>query len=229
MLKDFFSVLSEILLNPILFFSDIKDEDWYQRPVTIAGIASLILSFAVTISIFITTYLPIGATLFEKVNPSRVIFAYPTIVVLGFAFSVITLSIAFSLFLFLNLAVFGTLGWLVYFAGNVISKSHGDFLKHLKASFYLSATSILFVIPILMIILTKNKIIGFTNFRVGYNIIYGLLVIFLYGVEAIISRKMHGLKKWKAFVVALIPLLVLLAFGVGIDKFILPKIQPWII
>ncbi len=132
MLKDFFSVLSEILLNPILFFSDIKDEDWYQRPVTIAGIASLILSFAVTISIFITTYLPIGATLFEKVNPSRVIFAYPTIVVLGFAFSVITLSIAFSLFLFLNLAVFGTLGWLVYFAGNVISKSHGDFLKHLK-------------------------------------------------------------------------------------------------
>ena len=148
--------------------------------------------------------------------------------VLAFTFFVITYSITFGLFLVLILLLFWLLAVLLYYTGNLLAKGPGDYLKYLKASFYSSAVVIAFILPILFVILTKNRLMDFTNYVVGYNIIYSLVVLFLYGLEAIIARKAHGLKKWKAFVSALVPLLFMVIVGILANKVILPKIMPWI-
>ena len=57
---------------------------------------------------------------------------------------------------------------------------------------------------------------------------FTIVISFVYGIWAIAGRKVYGVSKWKAFIGALIPIILLLIFGVLFDKIALLKIQPWI-
>jgi len=227
MLKNYFQDLMKLLLQPILFFTRMPDSEWWDKPVTFLGITAMILAFFTAFSVFITQYIPIGSTLFEKVSGLKIIIVSPVMLVLAFMFSVIAFSILFVSFLAGMLLLFWMLGALIFWGGNIL-KGKGDYLKDVKASFYSSGIFLALIIPVFMLVLLKNKTMDFTNFAIGYNIFYGFAILFLYGLQAIIARKVHGLKKWKAFIVALLPFLVLIMLGVIVSYLILPKISPWI-
>jgi hypothetical protein len=65
-------------------------------------------------------------------------------------------------------------------------------------------------------------------FRAGFGFIYFLVLIYVYGLWAVAGRKTYGVPKWKAFLGAIVPIIILLIFGVLFDKIALPKLEPWI-
>lgn len=227
MIKEYLENLFAILLRPIWFFTFMPEGDWNDKPITFAGITAAFISFGIVIIVFWTQYSPISITLLEKVQPTKYLIITPVMATLAFTFFVITFSIAFGVLLFVILSMFWFLGVLLFLGGNILG-GYGDYFKDIKASFYSSAVSIVLLIPIFFVFLTKSKLMIFTNYVAGYNICYWFTALFLYGLQAIIARKVHNLRKWKAFVAALLPLIFMIIIGLAINKFILPKVFPWV-
>lgn len=228
MLKNYYDDLLRLIFRPILFYTRLPEGVWYEKPVSFVGITSVILAFFATFVVFITQYIPIGATLLEKVIPSKYIIISPVMLVLAFMFFVITFTIIFGVLLAALLLLFWALA-IALFLTAVSLGGKGDYLKNIKALFYLAGTALVFVIPILFIVLAKKKLMDFTNFSIGYNMLYSFWVLYLYGVLAIIARKIFKLEKSKAFICALVPVIFLIIVGILVHSFILPKFSGFIV
>ena len=227
MFKNYLDELSKLVFRPILFYSRLPEGEWHDKPVTFLGITGFIVSIVSAFIVFVTISLPIGATLFEKVQPSKYLIIAPVMFVLACAFSIMTLILVFGVVLAILFGLFWFIAVLLYPASNIFGE-RGNFIKDIKSLFYSSGTVLVFCLPILMVFLTKNRAMDFTNFVIGYNMLYSFWVLYLYGVMAIIARKEHNLPKWKAFAAAVLPVLFLILIGIIVNKAILPKIQPWI-
>jgi ABC-type transport system involved in multi-copper enzyme maturation permease subunit len=74
----------------------------------------------------------------------------------------------------------------------------------------------------------KYGLLDLATFRVGYNFIYFLVSIYLYGLWAIAFRNITSTVKWKAFALAVVPFILLLILGLAFDKIALTKVETWI-
>jgi hypothetical protein len=124
--------------------------------------------------------------------------------------------------------VFYALGYLLNLGGKLMG-GKADLYQSIKASYYSSATSLLMILVAIMAIFSKRGLMDFTNFKIGYNIIYSFFVLYLYGIMAIASRKTHGVERWKAFVAALVPIVLLIVAGLAVNLVLINKIQNWVI
>ncbi|MBI5700955.1 hypothetical protein HZC34_03785 [Candidatus Saganbacteria bacterium] len=236
MFRSYLNDLAKMIFRPILFFTVIPEGKWYDKPASFAGFTSALLSFVLASVIFVTQFMPIGSTMFEKVQPSKIIIASPVMAVLGLMFFAMTFALLFGLLLVILLILSATIGSLLFSASFVLFSKHEStvginnegFLKDIKASLYSSGSMAVFILPILMILLTKSSRMDFTNFKIGYNMLYSFWVLYMYGILAIIARKNHDLPKWKAFAAALLPIIFLILVGVVVSKVVLIKISSMI-
>ena len=227
MFKFYGQILWDVILRPIYFYTVLPKGEWSDKPLTFAGMTAWILAAVMSIVIFFTQLWPIGATLFEKVSGWQYLIIFPVALLLAFMFFLITIMIVGGVLMALLLSLFYVLGVLIHVASHALG-GRGDIFTAIKASFYSSAVLILGIFPILLIFLTKKGILDFTNFKIGYNMFYCFAVLYLYGIEAIISRKEYKVSKLKAFVAAILPVLLLIIIGLMISQLILPKMQPWL-
>jgi len=228
MFKWYLEMIWKIWVQPILFYTRMPAGDWADEPLTFCGINTWILAFFTTVVVFINQLIPIGATLLVQVHGLKIITAVPVIVVLAFMFFVIVISILGGVFMALFFSLFYILGALLYLAGRWLG-GKGEFFHSIKAVFYTSAVLLVGILPVIMVIFTKQGILDFTNFKIGYNIVYSFAVLYLYGLLAIAARKTQGLSRSKAFVAALLPVLLLVLVGLAMNKVILPRIANWIV
>lgn len=224
MFKSYWDNLMKLLFRPIYFFTFLPKGDWIDDSVTFVGITSSLLAFVGTIVIFITQYFVIGQTLFEKVVGWKWVFTVPTTIVLAFMFFVITFSIIFAIFLFALLGLFWIVSGILFYLGRIQNKA-SNYHEYLKASFYSSGVFVVFSLVELLVILTKRGLMDFTNFSVGYNMLYSFAVLYLYGIFAIILRKLGKYEKGKAFLAATIPAIFLILVGIAVGFVILPKLK----
>jgi hypothetical protein len=216
-----------IWFRPILFFSRLPGGEWTGESVTFTGVIAWILALLVAAVVFITQYVPIGGTLWEGVPTGKLILVVPVMVLLGAMFFFVTFVILGGVFLALILGLFYALGALLYWSSKLLG-GRGSFLETIKASNYSSAVILVFILPILMMIATKRGILDFTNFRIGFNMTCSFAVLYLYGLQAIISRKVAGLSRPMAFTAALACALALAVLFWAVNFAILPKLAPWI-
>lgn len=231
MFKPYWDNLMKLLFRPIYFFTFLPKGDWIDDSVTFVGITSSLLAFVGTIVIFITQYFVIGQTLFEKVVGWKWVFTVPTTIVLAFMFFVITFSIIFAMFLFALLALFWIISGVLFYLGRLPARPAGgqnkasNYHEYLKASFYSSGVMVVFSLVELLVILTKRGLMDFTNFSIGYNMLYSFAVLYLYGIFAIILRKLGKFEKGKAFLIAVIPAIFLALIGIAVGFVVLPKLK----
>ena len=83
-------------------------------------------------------------------------------------------------------------------------------------------------LAVVIAFLTHFELLSFELFRVGYNFIFVLLVLYVYGLWAVIGRRVYGVPKWKAFTGALVPVLMLLIFAFAFDKIGMERLKSWI-
>jgi len=228
MFKRYLETVAQVLVRPIFFYTNLPAGDWREESVTFCSITSWVLAFVLSIVIFINQLLPVGVTLWVQVTGWKLAIISPVMAVLTFMFFVIIYSIIGGALMAGLLALFSALGCLLYFGGKVMG-GQSELVSSIKASLYGSAVALVMIFPMIFMILSKRGILDFTNFKIGYNIVYSFFVLYLYGILAIAARKTQGIERWKAFAAAVLPAAILIILGIFVSIFVLPRMQNWVV
>lgn len=226
-IRDYLEIWWTILVRPIYFYAKMKDDSWQGKSLSFFLVASWILAFAATIIVFVVQYIPVGSTLVEGISGFKFITILPVLLTLMFVFFSITLLISGGFFVFTFFILFYFVALMLHYIYMFLG-GKGN-LRHMVQSVLYSSAVLLFAILLLsLIILTKYAGLDFSLFRAGFNFFYFLILLYVYGLWAVAGRKTYGVSKWKAFAGALVPVLLLLIFGILFDKIALCKLQSWI-
>jgi len=226
-MSNYYKTWWTIMLRPIYFYTRLKEESWQKDATSFALITSWLIGFLTAVIVFILHYIPIGSTLVEKVAGYKLIIVAPVIFMLALAFFMMTFMIVSGL---LVIGVFSSMLATGCFLHYMYIKmgGKGSLNRMLQDMLYSSAVLPMASLILIFTFFTKYGGMGFAVFRGGYNFFYLLSLIYFYGLWAIAGRKVYGIPKWKAFACAIIPVIVLLIFGLVFDKIMLPRLQPWI-
>lgn len=216
-----------IIARPIYFYTKLKEESWKEKSLTFLLYTSWILAAAVTLAILLIQYLPIGSTLVEGIRGFKFIIILPVLITLALVFLGITLLILGGVLALVLGAAFYAVGFVLHYT-YLLMGGKGSLNRMVQSSLYSSAVALAGLFPALFAILTRYNLLDFSLFRVGYNLVYAMTILFVYGLWAVAGRKTYNVPKWKAFLGALVPVVLLLLFGFAFDKIALSKIETWI-
>ena len=216
-----------IILRPIYFYTVFAEEDWREKALTFLFVNSWILAAATALFVFFVQYVPIGKTLVGGVSGFKFVLILPVLIALAAVFFLITALILGGFFIGAFFVMFYAVSACLHYV-YIMLGGKGHLNKMLQYVFYSSAVLAFGLLIILLMFLTSYGLLDFTLFRTGFIIVYGLISIYVYGLWAIAGRKTYGVSKTKAFIGALLPVIILLIFGVLFDKIALPVLQPWI-
>ena len=227
MLKWYFETWWTIIARPIYFYTKLKEESWKEKSLTFLVITSWLLAAAMTLAIFLIQYLPIGSTLVEGIKGFKFLIVLPVLLTLALVFLGMTLLILGGVLVIGLGAAFYAVGFILHYT-YILLGGKGSLNRMLQNSLYSSAVALAGLFPSLFALLTRYNLLDLSLFRVGYNLVYGLVGLFVYGLWAVAGRKAYGVPKWKAFAGALVPVIILLIFGIAFDKIALSKLETWI-
>ncbi|MFA4858277.1 MAG: YIP1 family protein [Candidatus Margulisiibacteriota bacterium] len=215
-LKEYALTWWEVVSAPILFFTVMEPEDWRGRPLDFLLVSSWILSFFIAVTIFVVQMIPVGQYLMEGLAGIKFLIALPVVLALGLMFSAIIFIILGGFAMFFSFGAFYLLGWVLhviskYFNGE---KSAEDMLQ---AVFYSSAVMLFFVVTLFLAILSNFGFLSFEIFRVGFDVVLYLSLLFIYGLWSILVRKVGGHSKPRAFLLAAIPFVFCLLLAIIFD------------
>ena len=215
------------MARPIYFYTKLREEGWKQKALTFFLWNSWLLAAVATLAIFVIQYIPIGATLVEGISGMKFLTILPVLVTLALVFMLITLFILAGVFIFAFGAAFCVIGFILHYTYQLLG-GKGSMNRMIQSSLYSTAVMAVIVFPLFFAVLTRYNLLDLALYRVGYNLIYVLTILFVYGLWAVAGKKAYDVPKWKAFTGALVPVIFLLIFGLLFDKIALPKLEAWI-
>jgi hypothetical protein len=151
----------------------------------------------------------------------------PVLVTLGLAFFMITFLIVGGLLVMLFGAAFIALGYILHYVYKPFG-GKGSLNRMVQSSLYSSAVILFLVLPALFGVMTRYGWLELSLFKVGFNIVYVFIAVYVYGLWAVAARKTYGVARWQAFAGALVPVFLMLIFGFIFDKIGIEKIESWI-
>jgi len=226
-MAQYFKTWWTIIFQPIYFYAKLKEESWQDDSLTFLLSTSWILGFVATLIVFVIQYVPIGGTLVEGIAGFKFILILPVLFALAFVFFLITFLIlggAFTCaFFVLFYSTATTLNQIYSLLGG-----KGSLNRMIQSVFYSSAVSLVALLILFLMVLTRYAGMDFMLFRYGYNFLYFSMLLYIYGLLAVAGRLNYKISKAKSFLGAIAPIIVLLIFGLIFDKIALPKLQSWI-
>ena len=196
---------------------------WREDSLSFAMVTGWIISIAITAVFFINNYIPTGLSLIEGISGRKMLIIVPVISVMGIAFFAMTALILGGIFI---CSIIG----LMYFCAAILNflllllGGKGNFSDVLKASLYASGVFLTGLFNILLMLPVKLKLMAFSDWINGERVIFYCSAVFIYGLFSILGRKTHDLPKWKAFLAATLPFIILVMLNVIISAKILPKL-----
>ncbi|MDD4178654.1 MAG: hypothetical protein PHH14_01205 [Candidatus Margulisbacteria bacterium] len=225
--KSYFATWWTIMARPIYFYTKLKEESWKEKSLTFLLYTAWLIALALTLAIFIIQYIPIGSTLVAGITGLKMLIVSPVLVTLAFMFFLITFLIMAGVMTAALGILFGLVGWLTHYVYIVLG-GKGSLNRMVQSVLYSCAAMTAMILPAAFAVLTRYNALDFSLFRVGYNFIYFLTSLYLYGLWAVAGRKNYDVNKTRAFIGALAPVIILLIFGFIFDKLALSKLQSWI-
>lgn len=226
-ISNYFKTWWTIMVRPIYFYTKLKEENWRAGALTFLLITAWLIAFFATVMIFITQYIDLGSPLVENIQGFSWLIILPVLLTLMLVFFLLTFLILGGVFVFSFFVIFYLVALALHYIYSLLGKK-GSFNRMVQSSLYSSAVLLPLIIAFLLMILTKQAVLSFELFRVGYNFLYFLLVLYVYGIWAVAIRKNYQSSRLLAFVGALVPIFGLLIFGLIFDKIALSKISKFI-
>jgi len=215
--------LYKLALRPILFYQDMPKGSWKEDSLSFALVTGWIMAVALTAVFFLNNYLPTGLTLIEGIQGQKLIIVVPVLLVMGFAFFAMTALIIGGIMIgaILSLMFFcaAVLDFLLILLGGT-----GNIFEVFKATLYASAALLAGLLNIFLMIPVKYKLLSFPVWITGERVVFYFTCVYLYGLFSILGRKTHKVPKWKAFLAATIPFIILVLINVVLSAKILPKL-----
>ena len=215
--------LNKIMLRPILFYQDMPKGSWKEYPLSFALITGWIMAFFLTSVFFINNYLPTGLSLIEGIQGQKLLIVVPVLLVMAFAFFAMTTLIIGGIMI-------GAILGLMFFCAAVLNfllillGGTGNFFEVLKASLYASAVMLAGLLNIILMISVKYKLMSLSDWITGERVVFYCASVYLFGLFSILGRKTHNVPRWKAFLAATIPFIILVLINVLLSAKILPKL-----
>lgn len=219
----YFLTLWEMVSRPIYFFSKKDEQEWWEGSLTFAMLTAWIIALAATIVIFITQYVPVGMYMTDRVSGFKYLMVSPVIIAVALDFLIMTWVLLGGILMIGWFCLFYLLGAFFHFIC-LLAKGTGKIEDSVKASFYSSGVLLFMIISAFFALLVRRDILTGQNFIVGVNLLGFLVGLYIYGLWSIFCRKIYRLAKWKAFIVAAVPFLMVLLVGFIISMKALPKI-----
>lgn len=219
----YLETLNTLIVRPILFYQRMPKGTWRDDSLSFAMITGWIISITLTAVFFINSYIPTGLSLIEGIPQSKLIIIIPVLSVMGVAFFAMTALILGGIFI---CALVG----LMFFCAAILNilllllGGKGNFAEVFKASLFACGVFLTGLLNILLMILVKHKIMSFSDWINGERVIFYCSAVFIYGLFSILGRKTHNLPKWKAFLAASIPFIILVALNIILSAKVLPKL-----
>ncbi|MFH1386437.1 MAG: hypothetical protein ABIH50_02070 [bacterium] len=211
------AILRRVILQPILFYTRLKEESWKEKSLSFLIITSWVLAAFVALAIFIIQFVPIGATLVEGIKGFKFIIILPVLLTLGFTFYMMTFLIIGGVMVLGLGAAFYLLALILHPIA-LAARGKGSLNRLVQSLYYSSGVLLAMILPLLLAILARFSLFDPGLFLVGFNFIFFLMVIFIYGLWAVVIRRTYGISKPLSFVIAAIPAVVLLVGLFVLDK-----------
>jgi hypothetical protein len=226
-IKWYLEIWWQVVARPIYFYTLLQEESWKEKSLSFLLITSWIAAFFLSLVIFITQYIPIGSTLIEGIAGIKFVLILPVMITLAFIFFMITLLILGGVMVVFFGAASYMVGVALHYSYLAIG-GKGTLNRMLQASFYSSAIFLTVIFIAIFALLTKAGVLDPALFKVGFNLVYGFTALYIYGLWAVAGKKNYNIPRWKAFTGALVPVILLLIFGLAFDKIALSKLSIWI-
>jgi len=215
--------LYKLALKPIVFYQEMPKGSWKEEPLSFALITGWIMAFTLTLVFFINNYLPTGLSLIEGIQGQKLIIVVPVLLVMASAFFAMTMLIIGGIMI-------GAILGLLFFCAAVLNfllillGGKGNFFEVLKASLYASFALLAGLLNIFLMISVKYKLMSFSDWITGERVVFYCACVYLYGLFSILGKKTHKIPRWKAFLAATIPFIILVLINVVLSAKILPKL-----
>lgn len=226
-LKDYFATWWTVIMRPIYFYAKLKEESWQEKSLTFLLITAWLVAAVLTLAIFLIQYVPIGSTLVEGISGWKFLLIIPVLVTLALVFFAITLLIVGGVMTIGLGAAFYLIGLVLHYVYKMLG-GKGSLNNMVQTAFYSSAVMLIMFAVVLLALLTKAGLLEFSLFRAGFDLIFVLTTVYVYGLWAVAGRKVYRVPRWKAFAGALVPVIGLLIFLVLFDKIGITKLEAWI-
>jgi len=226
-LKEYFVEWWIIVARPILFYTRLKEESWQEKSLTFLIYSSWLLALFASLAIFIIQFLPIGSTLVAGIVGWKFVIILPVLLTMAFAFFMITFLIVGGLLVLSFGAGFIALAYILHYVYKLLG-GHGHVNRMKQSMLYSSAVVLFLCLPALFAVMTRYNLLELSLFKVGFNIVFVFLTVYVYGLWAVAGRKAYGVPRWKAFAGALVPVALMLIFLLIFDKIGVTKLESWI-
>ena len=225
--KDYLVEWWIVIARPILFYTRLPEESWQEKSLTFFLYSAWLLAFVAALAIFAIQFVPIGATLVAGIVGWKFVIILPVLLTLAFAFFMITFLIVGGLLALLFGAAFLALAYILHYIYRLLG-GHGHANRMLQDLLYSSAVIMFLALPALFGVMVRYGWLELSLFKVGFNIVFVFLTVYVYGLWAVAGRKVYGVAKWQAFLGALAPVALLLIFLFVFDKIGVAKLETWI-
>ena len=225
--QDYFVEWWIVIARPILFFTGLKEESWQEKGLTFFMYSTWLLALVASLAIFLIQFVPIGSTLVAGIAGWKFVIILPVLLTLAFAFFMITFLIVGGLLVLGFGAAFLALAYVLHYMYGLLG-GRGHLNRMAQDLLYSSAVLLFLCLPALFGVMTRYGALELSLFKVGFNIVFVFLSVYVYGLWAVAGRKVYGVARWRAFLGALAPLALLLIFLFIFDKIAFVKLQTWI-
>jgi len=225
-LQWYFKTWKEIMFGPEKFFSSPQGQ-WHEEPVTFAAITAWILSVVIAVVVFVIQYIPIGLYLVEGLSVWQLVLVSPVIFLVSFVFFVMTLLIIGGFAMLSVLGLLFVFGAILHIVLRLLGGQGSPFVT-IKASFYSGAALLFAVVPFILSMFTKYKLLGFPQLSIAENLVYYGACLNIYFLWSIGSAKVNEVPRWKGLLAAVLPVVILIFFGVVFHSKIFPKLESFL-
>jgi hypothetical protein len=219
----FIETLTKILLSPKQFFSDMPKGGWNEEPLTFTLICGWIMAFALTLVVFINSYVPTGLSLIEGIYGKKLIIVVPVLGVMGFAFFAMTLLIIAGLLIIGLIALFFFCAVILDLILILLGGS-SNIYEVFKAALYMNAVVLAGLINIFLMIPVKFKLLPFPYWIALENLVFYLASLYLFYMFALAGQSTHKVSGWRAFLAATVPFVILVLANIVLSHKILPRL-----
>jgi hypothetical protein len=219
----YIDTLMKVLTKPKHFFDNMPGASWKDEPLTFALISGWILAFALTTVVFINTYFPTGLSLIDGIYGRKLLIVFPVLVVMGFAFFAMTVLIIGGIMIMAILAMLFFCAAILNFI-LLLLKGCGSLMDVFKGMLFSFAPLMVFFVNIILMILVKYKLLPMGVWVMLEKIVYYCAVIFMFVLFGHIAAVTHKVSKWKAYLAASVPFVLLVLFNLVLFSKILSKL-----
>ncbi|MFA5104612.1 MAG: hypothetical protein WC527_05510 [Candidatus Margulisiibacteriota bacterium] len=218
--------LIKILFRPIFFFTRMEQGPLKDKPVTFLLISCCIFSFLMSVFVFTATILPMVSVLIVGISGAKLAIIIPLFSFFCFIFFVMIYMIAGSVIMGLVFSFFYLISLLLNYAAGKFGET-GDLQSMIKASFYSGAVLIPFSLVPVIAMATRYKALSQQNLEVGLNLLFVVLIFYLWGLWSIAMRKIYGLSKSKALLASFTAVFLVLLLQMTAGSKIIAIIERW--